>query len=66
MSKRPSNLRSASVRVAHHPTEEEPRRPHLLLTVPYTLYKGDGGRGTPGSVNVRVNLSDKGSVKIER
>jgi hypothetical protein len=47
--------------VAHHPTEEEPRRPHLLLTVPYTLYKGDGGRGTPGSVNVRVNLSDKGS-----
>ena len=38
----------------------------LLLTVPYTLYKGDGGRGTPGSINVRVNLSDKGSVKIER
>ena len=38
----------------------------LLLTVPYTLYKGDGGRGTPGSVNVRVNLSDQGSVRIER
>ena len=38
----------------------------LLLSVPYTLYKGDGGRGTPGSVNVRVNLSDQGSVGIER
>jgi hypothetical protein len=38
----------------------------LLLTVPYTLYGGQGGKGKPGSVNVRVNLSDKGSVKIER
>jgi hypothetical protein len=38
----------------------------LLLNVPYTLYGGQGGKGKPGSVNVRVNLSDKGSVKIER
>ena len=38
----------------------------LLLTVPYALYGGQGGQGKPGSVNVRVNLSDKGSVKIER
>jgi hypothetical protein len=38
----------------------------LLLNVPYTLYGGQGGRGKPGTVNVRVNLSDKGSVKIER
>jgi hypothetical protein len=38
----------------------------LLLTVPYTLYKGDGGHGTPGTVNVRINLSDKASVRIER
>jgi hypothetical protein len=36
----------------------------LLLTVPYTLHKGDGGRGTPGIVNVRINLSDNGSVMI--
>jgi hypothetical protein len=39
----------------------------LLLSVPYTLYNLDGGkgdRGKPGSTNVRVNLQ-KGSVTIE-
>jgi hypothetical protein len=38
----------------------------LLLNVPYTLYNPDGGPGKPGSTNVRVDLSGKGSVKIER
>ena len=38
----------------------------LLLHVPYTLYGGGGGPGKPGSTNVRVNLSGKGSVRIER
>src|SRR5262245_9851106 len=37
----------------------------LLLSVPYTLYN-DGGPGRPGTANVRVNLSGKGSVRIER
>jgi hypothetical protein len=36
----------------------------LLLTVPYTLYN-DGKPGRPGSMNVRVDLRDNGSVKIE-
>src|SRR5258708_1591054 len=42
--------------------------PHrgLLLKVPYTLYNPNGGRGTPASTNVRVDLSDKGSVRIEQ
>lgn len=43
----------------------DPRR-GLLLKVPYTLYNPDGGRGTSASTNVRVDLSDKGSVRIER
>jgi hypothetical protein len=38
----------------------------LLLNVPYTLYNPQGGRGKPGSANVRVILGDKGSVRIER
>lgn len=38
----------------------------LLLSVPYTLYNPDGGRGKAGSTNVRVDLRDKGSVRIER
>lgn len=38
----------------------------LLLTVPYTLYNPNGGRGKPGTVTVRVNLADQGSVKVER
>lgn len=38
----------------------------LLLNVPYTLYDVDGGRGKPGSTNVRVNLKGKGSVRIEQ
>ena len=38
----------------------------LLLNVPYTLYGAQGGKGKPGTVNVRVNLSDKGSVRVER
>jgi hypothetical protein len=38
----------------------------LLLSVPYTLYNPEGGRGKPGSVNVRVNLTGDGSVRIER
>jgi hypothetical protein len=38
----------------------------LLLNVPYTLYDPQGGRGKPGIASVRVNLGDKGSVKIER
>jgi hypothetical protein len=40
--------------------------PHrgLQLNVPYSLYN-DGGRGKAGSANVRVNLADKGSVRIE-
>jgi hypothetical protein len=42
----------------------DPRR-GLLLNVPYTLYDPNGGRGTPGTVTVRVDLSGKGSVKIE-
>jgi hypothetical protein len=37
----------------------------LLLNVPYTLYNPDGGRGKPGSTNVRVDLQGKGSVRIE-
>ena len=43
----------------------DPKR-GLLLSVPYRLY--DPGRargGAPGSTNVRVDLRDKGSVKIE-
>jgi hypothetical protein len=42
------------------------QRRGLLLTVPYTLYNPDGGKGKPGSTDVRVDLSGKGSVKIER
>jgi hypothetical protein len=38
----------------------------LLLNVPYTLYNPEGGRGKPGIAIVRVNLDDKGSVRIER
>jgi hypothetical protein len=37
----------------------------LLLTVPYTLYS-QGGRGTPAIAMVRVNLANKGFVRIER
>jgi hypothetical protein len=41
--------------------------PHrgLLLNVPYTLYSPDDGRGKAGSVKLRVDLRDKGSVKVE-
>jgi hypothetical protein len=42
----------------------DPRR-GLLLNVPYTLYNPNGGRGKTGSANVRVDLADKGSVRIE-
>jgi hypothetical protein len=42
------------------------QRRGLLLSVPYTLYNPDGGKGKPGSTDVRVDLSGKGSVKIER
>jgi len=45
-------------------TSYDPHR-GLLLNVPYTLYNPDGGPGTPGSTNVRVDLRDKGSVRIE-
>ena len=38
----------------------------LLLTVPYTLYNPEGGRGKPGTAMVRINLADQGSVKVER
>ena len=38
----------------------------LLLSVPYSLYNPDGGPGKPGTANVRINLSGKGSVRIER
>jgi hypothetical protein len=38
----------------------------LLLSVPYTLYNPDGGPGKSGTANVRINLSGKGSVRIER
>jgi hypothetical protein len=37
----------------------------LLLIVPYTLYNPQGGRGKPGTAMVRINLADKGSVRIE-
>jgi hypothetical protein len=37
----------------------------LLLTVPYSLYDPEGGRGTPRSTIVRVDLRGKGSVTIE-
>jgi hypothetical protein len=37
----------------------------LLLTVPYTLYNPQGGRGKAGTAMVRINLADKGSVRIE-
>lgn len=37
----------------------------LLLSVPYTLYNPDGGKGRPGSTNVRIDLRNNGSVKIE-
>jgi len=36
----------------------------LLLHVPFTLYKLDDRRGTPGIVNVRVDLA-KGDVTVE-
>jgi hypothetical protein len=36
----------------------------LLLNVPYTLYRTDGGR-KPGSANVRMDLRGKGFVRIE-
>jgi hypothetical protein len=42
------------------------QRRGLLLTVPYSLYNPDGGKGKPGTTDVRVDLSGKGSVKIER
>jgi hypothetical protein len=38
----------------------------LLLTVPYTLYDLNDKRGRPGTVHVRVDLRDTGSVVIER
>jgi hypothetical protein len=38
----------------------------LLLNVPYALYNLDDGGETPGSTNVRVDLRDEGSVRIER
>jgi len=37
----------------------------LLLTVPYTLYDSEGGKGKPGSARVRIDLRGDGSVKIE-
>jgi hypothetical protein len=37
----------------------------LLLSVPYMLYNPDGGKGRPGTTNVRVDLRNNGSVKIE-
>ena len=44
----------------------DPKR-GLLLNVPYRLYDPDRVRGgTPGSINVRVELRDKGSAKIEQ
>lgn len=43
----------------------DPRR-GLLLNVPYRLYNTDGGRGIVRSTKVRVDLKDKGSVRIER
>jgi hypothetical protein len=45
-------------------TSYDPNR-GLLLNVPYNLYNPDGRRGTPGRTNVRVDLRDKGSVRIE-
>jgi hypothetical protein len=38
----------------------------LLLNVPYRLYSAEGGRGKSGSASVRVDLRDKGSVRIEQ
>ena len=44
----------------------DPKR-GLLLNMPYRLYDPDRARGgAPGSTNVRVELRDKGSVKIEQ
>lgn len=37
----------------------------LLLTVPYTLYNPDGGKGTARSAKLRVDQRSSGSVRIE-
>jgi hypothetical protein len=54
-----SNIEFARIKAAYDPQRG------LLLNVPYTLYN-DGKPGKPGVASVRVDLRDKGSVKIER
>jgi hypothetical protein len=55
-----SNVEFSRIKAAYDPKRG------LLLTVPFTLYNPTGGPGKPVSVNVRVNLSGNGSVRIER
>jgi hypothetical protein len=54
-----SNIEFARIKASYDPQRG------LLLNVPYTLYN-DGRPGKPGVAIVRVDLRDKGSVKIER
>src|SRR4051812_36169305 len=63
--KDPDSARGFSnIEFARIKTTYDPRR-GLLLNVPYRLYAGDGGRGKPGSANVRVDLRDQRSVSME-
>lgn len=55
-----SNIELARIKASYDPNRG------LALNVPYTLYNPDGGRGKPGSTNVRVDLRGKGSVRIEQ
>jgi hypothetical protein len=59
-----SQLGFSDVGFSRIKASNDPKR-GLLLVVPYTLYNPNGGPGKPGSANVRVDLRDKGSVKIE-
>jgi len=54
-----SNIEFARIKGSYDPQRG------LLLNVPYTLYN-DGRPGKAGVAMVRVDLRDKGSVKIER
>jgi hypothetical protein len=55
-----NNIEFSRIKAAYDPQRG------LLLNVPYTLYNPQGGRGKPGSANVRVDLSGPGAVRIER
>ena len=60
-----SQLGFSNIELSRIKASYDPQR-GLLLNVPYTLYNPQGGRGKPGTAMVRINLADKGSVRIER